>query len=75
MNTHTHLPSSSSLYHLLSLSYSSSSAEKDDKQLKREQIAKLRAALYSLQQKKQRSQSDEQLLQQISQRLRMLTSS
>lgn len=47
-------------------------AEKDAKALKREQVAKLRAAVYTLQQKKHLTQSDQQLLQQLSQRLRML---
>jgi len=47
-------------------------AEKDDKTLKREQVAKLRAAVYTLQQKKQLTHSDQRLLQQLSQRLRSL---
>lgn len=47
-------------------------SEKDAKALKREQVAKLRAAVYTLQQKKELTQSDQLLLQQLSQRLRML---
>jgi len=48
-------------------------AEKeDDTRLKREQVAKLRAAVYTLQQKKELTQSDQLLLQKLSKRLRTL---
>jgi hypothetical protein len=46
----------------------------DVKQLKREEVAKLRAAIYNLQQKKKLSASDEALLHQLTHKLKMLHS-